>query len=549
MNNSGSLEISINKIPETVIEGSGDITMDEWEKELWNSTTLEMFGDFSPESEQPPTTYEKAVAFYKEVPMMAGTPEDGYSGAQIIKVHLTPIVHMCTAAEVMYNEISEGMLVSVSVVLDELQQLEVKVNGMMISDMAVMFNPLKVNFGMYKTALQSYSIHFKSQLQKILPLIRDADNPAGEQALMDLLIEHQASQFAFDISNNFLIDRKRELNAIQFLVDTVLESNVAVADFESATDVSFIFGKDQLVFLELNILSDTTNTENFLNKNPTNESEFWYNKPDVNGHVGNLLQSLRAFSEVNSDNDNYGFMVKLNLFNNTQPIVLSSLLAGYITSNEFINPPAPPTSSVLEISPKGFTFNVLKSNEFITQLKITITNVINLRSYDTIRKVPANLLVGSNIEVTIEGLQTAHMYSFHVQYMTAVGTGPPSQESAKPFSTRPTSAPQDLLMTDITRHSISVAWQPPAILAEVITLSDIEYRITTKGSNGFHSVQLHSDSHRSLILDDPAPDTTFTFEVVAILPRGLLFNDTESNHPESNDSYVKIPREIDGNIR
>ena len=72
-----------------------------------------------------------------------------------------------------------------------------------------------------------------------------------------------------------------------------MDSNVAVADFEKATDVAYIFGMDHLVLLELNILSNTSNTLSFINGIPTNEDDFWYNKPDVNGHVGNLLRSLK----------------------------------------------------------------------------------------------------------------------------------------------------------------------------------------------------------------------------------------------------------------
>ena len=428
---------------------------------------------------------------------------------------------MCSDAEVMYNEISDGMLAQVIQILDQLEELEVKVNGMMKSDLAVMFNPLRRNLGIYKTELKKYSIRLKSQLQKILPNIRDSQNKEGEEALINLIIAHEDSQFAFDKSNNFLIDRKRELNAIEFLIETVLDSNVAVADFEKATDVAYIFSMDHLVLLELNILSDTNNTLSFINGNPNIEDDFWYNKPDVNGHVGNLLRSLKAIAEVMADQPDFGFMVKLAPFKE-EPFVMNALLSGFVESNEFINPPQPPAPTLLEVSPTGFYFKVVKANEFITKLNITTTDVINTRSFSSIKDVE-DIDVGGDIEVSIEGLEMAHVYSFHVQYVTAVGTGPKSPGPIKPFSTRPTSAPQDVLASEVARHHLKVVWQPPALMANGITASDLSYRVTITSSSGFNRVEVTNDTEWTV--ENPDPDTKLKFEVVS-LTRGLdIVND------------------------
>jgi len=537
MSVTGSLEISINKIPGTTIEGSGSVNMTEWEKELFNKTTLTVYGDFSPE-DQLPTTFPDAVLFYKNISKMTGTAEEGYPGAQIINVHLTPYSHMCSGAEVMYNEIADERLAQVVKILDQLEELEVKVNGMMTSDLAVMFNPLRRNLGIYKTELKRHSIRFKSQLQKILPNIRDSQNAEGEEALVNLVGEHEDSQFAFDRSNNFLIDRKRELNAIKFLIETVLDSNVAVADFEKATDVAYIFGMDHLVLLELNILSDTDNTLSFINGNPNSEDDFWYNKPDVNGHVGNLLRSLKAISEVMADQPDYGFMVKLAPFQE-EPLVMNALLSGFVASNEFINPPQPPAPTVLDVSPTGFYFKVIKANEFITKLNITTTDVINARSFYSIKDVSDDIEVGGDIEVSIEGLEMAHVYSFHVQYVTAVGTGPKSPGPVKPFSTRPTSPPQDVLAFEVARHYLRVIWQPPALMANKVTASDLSYRVTITGSNGFNRVEvLNSMGLNGLEVKNPDPDTKFTFEVVS-LARGLDIVDDPNDALKLNGTELE----------
>merc|ERR1711970_448579 len=534
MSVTGSLEISINKIPGTTIEGSGSVNMTEWEKEMFNTTTLTVYGDFSPE-DQLPTTFPDAVKFYKDISKMAGTAEEGYPGAQIINVHLTPFSHMCSDAEVMYNEIADGMLAQVVQILDQLEELEVKVNGMMNSDLAVMFDPLRRNLGIFKTELKKHTIRLKSQLQKILPNIRDSQNDEGEEALINLISAHEDSQFAFDKSNNFLIDRKRELNAIEFLIETVLDSNVAVADFEKATDVAYIFGMDHLVLLELNILSDTENTLSFINGTPNSEDGFWYNKPDVNGHVGNLLRSLKSISEVMADQPDFGFMVKLAPFKE-EPFVMNALLSGFVASNEFINPPQPPAPTVLEVSPTGFYFKVIKANEFITKLNITTTDVINTRSFYSIKDVSGDIEVGGDIEVSIEGLEMAHVYSFHVQYVTAVGTGPKSPGPVKPFSTRPTSAPQDVLASEVARHHLKVVWQPPALMANQVTARDLSYRVTITGSSGFNRVEVTDATEWTI--ENPDPDTKFTFDVVS-LARGLDIVDHPDNPLKLNGTELE----------
>ena len=535
----GSLEISITKIPGATIEGSGSVNMTEWEQELFNTTTLEVFGDFSPES-QLPTTYQEAVKFYNEVPAMAGEAADGYPGAQIVRVHLTPIIHMCSDAEVLYNELSDGMLAQVVTILDELQQLDIKVSSMMYSDLAVMFNPLRVNLNLYRQSLRSHTITMKSNLQKILPAIRDSGNPEGEEALVQLIIDHENSPFEFDKSISFLIDRKREFNAIKFLVETVKNTTVEVADFEKATDVAFIFGKDKLVLLTLNILSDTTNTQNFLDGNPTNEDGFWYNDPAINGHVGSLLRSMNKFADTNAEKDSNGYMVKLDHFKE-EPIVMSALLKGYVRSNEFINPPAPEVSTNLEISPKGFRFKVLKANAFITKLKITITDALNFVTHESIKEVSVDIVVGGNIDVTLEGLEPAHVYSFHVQYMTELGTGPPGPDSSLPFSTRPTSPPQDLLETANTPRQISVSWQAPAEMAEALKTDDLEYRVTVQGTNGFELEEITRE--KDFVLMNPALDTGFIFSVRSVLKREL---EGIPSIADNTKNYTKVRSPMDG---
>ena len=85
----GELEISINKIPGAAIEGEGSVNITDSDLMIMNHTSLTMYGDFSPETTAP-TTFEDAVEFYKNLPLLAS------EGGQIIEVHLSPLQDVCT---------------------------------------------------------------------------------------------------------------------------------------------------------------------------------------------------------------------------------------------------------------------------------------------------------------------------------------------------------------------------------------------------------------------------------------------------------------------
>jgi hypothetical protein len=105
------------------------------------------------------------------------------------------------------------------------------------------FKPLRENLNLYRKTLRSHVLDVKTDLTNILPNIRGGDGH-GENDLMAMLQAYTESPFYFDTSSEFLVDRNREIQAIRFLEENFLtESNIDIADYESANDETYIEDK------------------------------------------------------------------------------------------------------------------------------------------------------------------------------------------------------------------------------------------------------------------------------------------------------------------
>jgi len=507
----GSLEIAINKIPGTSIEGSGNLTITDADKEVMESTTLTMYGDFSPETPTP-TTFEDAIEFYQNLPTLAS------EGGQIIEVHLTPITDVCTPEDFILNDLSDGMMAEVIKMLDELEQLDIKVTGLINSKQSQKFKPLRENLNLYRKALHSYELDVKMHLITILPNIRGGTGN-GEDDLNSMLGDYTASQFYFDTSSEFLIDRNREIQAIRFLEENFpVESNIDIADYESANDVEYIFERDLVVVLEFNILSSKDLTQSFLDGNRIDESDFWYNRVDINGEVGGLLRGLKEFGLENVDQDEKGYLVKVSPIKD-HPYVMSALIKGFVLSDQYEVPHSPKTPVPYDITHENFKFTIRKYNDFTPGVRVYMTNMMNGDRYVEDKMFPEDAAADSEVEIVLEGLSPAHIYRFSVKYLTEVGTSPSSMET-KSFPISPTSTPQSLTVEEVTSDSIKVTWQPPAVLARGLGLQDLLYKLAIKGENGYEKVIVTADSEFTLM--EPLDATKYMFDVSVVIDRKLL---------------------------
>merc|ERR1711892_267763 len=523
----GELGIAINNIPSFSISGSGSVNLTESEKNLMEKTSLKMYGDFSlGPDETIPSNFDQACDFYKQLPILATTQ------ASIVEVHMTPIEDICTAEDYILNEISDSMMAEVIDMLDELNQLDVKAKGLMITNEATKFPALKKNLNIYKVALKSYIDDIMNRLQDILPNIRGGDGQ-GEDDLVALLNEFTNSPFEFETSDSFLIDRNREISAISFLLASFPDDaeNIAVVDYEQGSDVDFILKHKYVIMLDFKILTPPSLTENFLNGNTQEESNFWYNSIAVNGQVGSLLRNFSDFALENAGeaSSKYGYMINLKVIDEEEddPTTMTVLYNGQVITDHFVVPSAPLEPYIYDISYDGFKFTVPKFNEFTNGLKVTITNVYE--GFDLEQTTSWEEGQGEDIEIIIsEDVDPATVYSVLAQYTTRVGLGPKSQ-SSRLFITAPSSPPANLAISDITTNSLKVSWERPNFIGYGILEEDLIYSVELTGEDGYVERKTTSAEHQ-FVFEDLADATKYNIEAKTYLEAADLGFSNETIH-------------------
>jgi len=469
---------------------------DEETESVMESSTLSMYGDFAPD-EPLPATLEQAVEFYKRLPSL-------YETGTILDVHLTPISEFCSGVDVMLNEISNDLVAKSSDVLDELEQLGMKVRGLLKKDPAVQFEPLRKNLKIYNDAFDEFELSFKSKLKTILPNIRGGTGN-GEDDLIELINEYLHSPFQFDNSSEFLVNRAREIQSIGFLTELFEEyPNIMIADYEKANDVEFIFSHDYVMILEFNILYSEDISNSFLDGNPIDESNFWYNQVEVNGQFGAMLRTFHEFALENVNTGDRSYMVKLSPLNE-KLMTMHTFIKGEILSDKFEIPLTPKKIDPLDISANGFKVDVPRFNKFTKGCKYYVhemagNNLVESEQMFSTEGDPAEM-----ITIDVTGLSPLTQYSFTLQYITEMGETPTSSPM-EPFLTSGCSEPQNVAVEKVDYQSFIISWKPPAVIAEEIT-EQLQYKIKVFGvddkDDGFtkEMITAEHDAHVDGLVD------------------------------------------------
>jgi len=514
----GDLEIAINNIPSFSISGKGEVDLSESEQNMMEKTQLVMYGDMSLDADSPPlpTDFDTACNFFKALPHMAN------KHVEVLEVHMTPIEDICDATDNLLNEISDSMMAEVINMMDELNQLEIKSKGLLITPEAIKFFALRENLNIYYKGLTNFINDKKAQLQDLLPKIR-GDDDAAEEDLISVLHNFTNSPFEFETSDGFLIDRNREISAVSFLLSSFPDEaeNIVVVDYKQASDVNIFLKYEYVTVLEFKILTPPSLTENFLESNPQSEENFWYNSIAVNGHVGSLLRNFSEFALENAGKEgetNYGYMINCLVIEEGEDIPTTMKALDYgspVFDNEFVVPSAPLQPYIHYISFDKFSFSVPRFNEFTTGLKVTVTDVYADSSFEETFPWSTQEEGPFEIEIISSNINPATVYSVVAQYTTMFGLGPKSM-SSRLFITAPSSCPNDLIISDVTTSSFRVSWSKPANIGNGILEEDLIYSIEITGDDGYVEKKT-TNSEFEFIFENLVDATKYNIEAKAFL--------------------------------
>ena len=196
--------------------------------------------------------------------------------------------------------------------LDGLEDLDMDIGDLIVSDAAVAFKPLRDNLQYLRTELRKYTLVQKKLMQDILPRVKSGEG--AEDEIAKLYDDYLQSQFYKSTCETFISYRRREVEAIILLMKFFeVESNMELADFERANDVEYIFQRDMVAVLDLNIITPISLIDDFLNGTDIpDESEYWFNDNTKVAQVGRAVRDLLAFGKRNVDLDDRGYILKIS---------------------------------------------------------------------------------------------------------------------------------------------------------------------------------------------------------------------------------------------
>ena len=388
-------------------------------------------------------------------------------------MQLTPITTYCNKADVLLIGISDQLINQVTATLEKFESIKRKVTTLLASRPAIDFQPVKSNLDKFNLHLKNYESKFKSNLQEILPKIKGGGQGSSEADLIRLLSEYNLSPYNKETSARFLGRRKREIQAMQFVLNLFgnsKASNIKVVDFESANDVENLLSKIFVAVFEVNVLQPKTVTDSFINGLEVNETNFWFNIDEDIGAVGQQVRLFRKFAEENSNVTESAYLVKITKAKQ-DPVRIYAQKDGVIITSNFVIPSRPPKLVASSRSYDSTTFIVAKpNNTWITKLEIMYwdyvlgeSNGVHTKQYDDF----GSIYVGE--------LKPATIYQFKMRYITVMGYSPASKLS-DPIVTTPCSEPTNLQIDDISSSSVKIRWSPPDYVGKGIVISD--YKVT-----------------------------------------------------------------------
>ena len=452
---SGSLQAVVKSIPVFSIEGKASVDLKGTLKNISKEIEVALYGDFLLQDQQ--TTFDEAIQTFKMLPSVLGAKPE-YEGSSKIKMQLTPITTYCKEAEVILIGISDQLINEVTMTLEKFESTKRKITTLLASPPAIDFQPVKRNLDTFNLQLKLYESKFKSQLQDILPKIKGGEQGSNETDLIKLLSQYKLSPFNKETSARFLSRRKREIQAMQFvlnLFENSKASNIKVVDFESANDVENLLSKTYVVVFEVNVLQPKNVTDSFIEGVEVNEANFWFNINKDIGEVGRQVRLFREFAQENENAPESAYLVKITKAKQDPVHICAQKYGVKITSN-FVIPSRPQKPAASSRSYDSITFVVTKPNNmWITKLEIIYwdyvlgeSSGVHIKQYEEFGLIH----VGQ--------LKPATIYQFKMRFFTVMGYSPVSRPS-DPIVTTPCSEPNNLRIENVSSSSVKITWGPP----------------------------------------------------------------------------------------
>lgn len=342
----GALTVAVNLVVVS-IEGRASLNITTVDKDFQESINVKLYGDFI--LEEQPTTYMQAVKAFQIIPKKLGSPPL-YGTAAPVKMTLTPRSYFCDSSDNLLLGISAQLLEAIGEMMNRADKLKVKLRGLLNQEPSQRFVPVRRNLQSIQNELQASINDMQMELQRILPEVRGGGANGGEVDLIALMNKNEASPLQYDKLVMFLGKRTREIIAIQTLLKQFTgNSHILVVDYEQATGVIEMLTTPQVVIFNLNILQPHSVTLDYLDGKTVDESNMWFNKPDIIGEFGRQLREFKDFAAQNGASKQYSYLVRINPVTSGKTMSIEAMQNGHVVSSDFLLPVQPPKPIVTNI--------------------------------------------------------------------------------------------------------------------------------------------------------------------------------------------------------
>uniref|UniRef100_A0A8C6UG79 SNTX thioredoxin-like domain-containing protein n=1 Tax=Neogobius melanostomus TaxID=47308 RepID=A0A8C6UG79_9GOBI len=297
----GSLKVMIKKIPTITIEGSGDLKMEDKDRENMNKFSCSFHGDFL--LEKSPTMFEEAVKVYQDLPKLLGPNKENVVP---VTVYLLPLTTLDSKASKLVRQISLRLVTEAENILEGFTDLEIWCNDVLKSPTGQNFPQLSQKIGTFKSLCSEFKLGLQRTLSQKLPLIRGGGE--GEEALAEVLKKVAQGPFSSRRLKQWMKDKDEEVNTIKTLVKLI---NTETVSSENALTNKVCDSEKALVF----VLTSLDSTESFLSEldqqlkgsksdsSDAPEPRRWYSSKDVFYSVRRKAKFFSDFAEANKNKD------------------------------------------------------------------------------------------------------------------------------------------------------------------------------------------------------------------------------------------------------
>ena len=239
----GKLKIAISAIR---AEGEGEITRVGEEKKFDEETSCRFFGDYS--GIVPPLNLVQAratiLAIEKDESNPLGVP---------IKVTLTPLSSLTSAAMKIVAQLSAGAVNDAALLLQDIEDIQVSLKTLEKSRTSAEYYKYSTAITLVANSYRNQGNKLKSKLCEILPQIKGGGGE--EKLLIDAINEYNASPFSKAKTMEWLKTLEDEVIYVDGLIKLAEEKGVPVATKRSRFDGEKLRATEGMFYFEAKFLS------------------------------------------------------------------------------------------------------------------------------------------------------------------------------------------------------------------------------------------------------------------------------------------------------